>query len=173
MKHFSTRLADFLIRVLFILYIFLFVFFTMSVLAWTMGFNPLDIPLDIVEIEGVGLDSVPFPPFLFVLITNALEILVTLYILFLANRILRDIRAGSIFSLELASKFKKVAYWIMILFLLDWVGSFMCSVLAEGAFSISIGFDSLFVALLVTIIYITADIIMKGAELRAENELTI
>lgn len=122
---------------------------------------------DLNEITPTFWNTLPF----YILLIVESAILIS--ILKKSSEVVNEFREGLVFNSIIANKIKTIANWIVFLVIAKTALKFILQLVIFGLSELKI-FSGLGTTILfTTLIYVAADVIKKGTDLKSENELTI
>jgi len=181
MKTLNLKLADVLIKILFVIYSITICIGIGAFYVWfangtavqidrnvgTQFFVPIgkSSPIQtVLTVKDIFVFSIPL----------IIESIIMIYILVKSSGIIKQFKDGIIFNSSLASQIKTIANWIIILVITKTLLGTILELIILNRTNLSIvSTDFLIILLFMVLIYISADIIKKGADLKSENDLTI
>ncbi len=182
MRTLNLTLADLVIKVLFAVYCISLLIGIGVFLVWFMNGNAVHVDKQLSDTSEVifmrgkssPIQSVLHVKDIFVFsIPLIVEGLIMIYILIKSSKILKHFKSGIIFNSTIADQVKSIANWIIILVITKISLRFILEMITFKKSNFGFSSDYLMILLFMGLIYITADIIKKGADLKSENDLTI
>jgi len=173
MKAINLNFSDLIIKALLILYSLGVCFGVAVFLVWFFKGNAI-----LLE-DNIVISSLPIQStleFKHVLVFGTpilIESLIMVYILFKLGKIVKQFKLGFVFNNDISNQLKQIANWVAILVFIKLFLKFFLELILLSEFNIELSTDFLIDLLLVALVYIIADMVSKGAQLKNENDLTI